>query len=157
MLRYCIVSILSLLLVSLISCSHEGEYSAFRDIDTRGWNRYDTLRFSFPIHDNRAYDLLIETRNNSDYPYQNLYLFVNGKIGNTVLFSDTIQTRLADKEGKWTGSGWGSLYTNQTIYKRHYRFPALHKNYRIEIVQGMRDYSLIGIESAGIHVVPAEE
>lgn len=156
MLRFCIVSMVSLLFISLISCSKQGEYSEFRDIEAKGWNRYDTLRFKFPIHDNQAYDLLIDTRNNSDYPYQNLYLFVSCRLGNSIVFSDTIQTRLADKLGNWTGSGWGSLYTTQSSYKRQFRFPAAHKNYQLQIVQGMRNFDLIGIESVGIHVVPVE-
>lgn len=154
MLRPCIVL---LLFVSLItSCSHQNEYTDFRDIEAKGWNRYDTLRYDFKIHDNQSYDMVIETRNTLNYPYRNIYLFVNCKMGKKVIFSDTIQTQLADKLGNWLGSGWGSLYTVRTNYKHQFRFPKANQQYQIQVVQGMRDFDLVGIESVGLTVSPSK-
>lgn len=137
-----------------VSCSNSDTYSEFRDISAKGWNRYDTLSFSTSLTDAKSYNISLLSRNRADYPYQNVWFFVSCVQDSTTLFSDTVQIELADKMGKWYGSGWGSLFELTTPYKSGIRFPRSKKPYIIRIVQGMRDYDLKGMESVGIHIQP---
>ncbi len=145
-----------LLLLVLSACQFNETYSEFRDFPEKGWNRYDTLFFSPKIETSGNYNLFIDTRNNNLYPYQNLWLFISCKQDSITLFTDTVEIELADKLGNWHGSGWGSLYEYSFPYKMNFHFPVAGKNYTFKIVQGMRDYELKGIESAGFHIEKAE-
>ncbi|MFZ4455907.1 MAG: gliding motility lipoprotein GldH [Bacteroidales bacterium] len=142
------------ILFAVVSCRQDGTYSEFRDIPSKGWNRYDTLFFSPKLDSARAYKITLETRNHANYPYQNIWFFIHCQQDTTVLFSDTVQVILADKMGKWFGSGWGSLYELSTPYKSSVRFPKSNKPLTIKVIQGMRDYDLQGIESVGLTIQP---
>ena len=141
-----------LFLLIFTACQFSEVFSEFRDLPEKGWNRYDTLVFRPQINEQANYNLFIDTRNNNQYQYQNLWLFISCQEDTMTLFTDTVEIELADKQGKWYGSGWGSLYTNATPYKMNYKFPAESKKYTFRIVQGMRDYELKGMESVGFRI-----
>lgn len=142
------------ILCLLVGCTKKEVYSEFRDIPAKGWNRYDTLSFTPNLSASGVYNISLETRNRADYPYQNVWFFVSGKQDSTVIFSDTVQLILADKMGKWSGSGWGSLYELSTPYKQSFHFIKSNKPLVIKIVQGMRDFDLQGLESVGLTMKP---
>ncbi|MDD2798507.1 MAG: gliding motility lipoprotein GldH [Bacteroidales bacterium] len=139
-----------LLLLSMSSCIPSNTFSEFKDIPSKGWNRYDTLFFSVPITTSQDYSMQLNTRNRANYPYQNLWLFISCKQDSVTLFSDTVQVMLSDKMGNWNGSGWGSLYELSIPFKSKIHLNASKKPYYIKVVQGMRDYDLQGVESIGI-------
>lgn len=139
-------------LFAIVSCNQNNAFSEFRDISSKGWNRYDTLFFSPKLDAEKSYKIAIETRNQENYPYQNIWFFIHCQQDSTVIFSDTVRVMLADKMGKWYGSGWGSLYELSTPYKSSVRFPKSNKPLTIKVIQGMRDYDLQGIESVGLSI-----
>lgn len=139
-------------ILTLVSCNTSDSYSEFRDIPSKGWNRYDTLVYSAKVSESKAYTISLDTRNKANYPYQNLWLFVSCHQDSSIVFSDTIQVVLADKMGNWLGAGWGSLYEYSTNYKKSFHFPKSNKPFIIKVVQGMRDYDLQGMESVGIRI-----
>jgi gliding motility-associated lipoprotein GldH len=145
-------SLITLLFFS--SCHFNDTFNQFADIPQKGWNQYDTLAFSPKMEKAGAYDIFIETRNTKLYLYRNVWLFVRCKQNNRTVFSDTLQITLADKTGRWLGSGWGSLYQLSTPYKANFKVDKDMSEYQIRIVQGMRDYDLTGIESVGVRIVP---
>ena len=68
----------------------------------------------------------------------------------TVWKTDTLLLILADKEGKWNGTGWGSLFQSElpigTIAIQH---PG---NSTLKIIHGMQDEILKGINDIGIKI-----
>ena len=152
---YILFPILSLL--SVIACG--GEKPVFEEIETidKGiWNK-NNISFTIPvdgvsIDTLQLYDLQIYLRNNNDYPYSNIYLFVNVTAPSGAIAIDTIQYILADDHGKWFGKGFSKLWDNRFPFYSNIRFPN-KGDYHIEIRQGMRQDELIGITDVGIRLM----
>lgn len=134
------------------ACVEHTVYHSYQSIPARGWSKSDTLVFLVPIPDSlRTLRLTAEVRNESNYAYQNLYLVISHNLQDSTAFqTDTLELTLADKDGKWTGTGWGSLFQTAqpigTAVTRH------RGNYTVRISQGMKDESLVGIRDVGIRV-----
>ena len=145
--------VILLMLFLLSACNHQTVYHSYQHISNEGWSKSDTLFFNVPLTDSTtyAYKLSVEVRNFGNYPYTNLYLFVSHNTSDSAIFvTDTLTCTLADKEGKWRGTGLGSLYQTQFFCKD---LPTLRKGvYTIKINQGMQDALLQGISDVGIHI-----
>lgn len=135
---------------ALFACDKQTVYHSFQSIPAEGWQQKDTLSFSVEVPDSFTYyKLSIEIRNRNDYPYQNLNLSINYQTpDSTSLPTDSLQLTLADKEGKWKGTGWGSLYQSE--------FPVggvqISKSgiYQFKIAYTLPDKVLSGINDIGI-------
>ncbi|OJU54583.1 MAG: hypothetical protein BGN96_12945 [Bacteroidales bacterium 45-6] len=145
----------ALLLVVVTSCDNREAYHQFQDVKNTSWAKADSLSFlidTTSIQPGLAYDIRLETVNNVNFPYQNLWLFVRSNIENEKIFhQDTIQIKLADMYGKWLGSGFGSYYQNSVLLRQRIVFPQ-KRNYKIQVIQGMRDEPLAGIEKVGVKI-----
>jgi len=108
--------------------------------------------FEFEIQDTTIfYNFYINLRNNTDYPYSNLYLFVDSYLADGSNARDTIEVMLATKEGKWLGKGIGKIKESRFFLRRNLVFPNKGK-YSIDIEQAMRGDYLPGIEDIGIRI-----
>jgi gliding motility-associated lipoprotein GldH len=136
---------------ALIACSHEELFFEFHSVKNAQWNREDAAVFEVNIenHANR-YDLSLEVRNDDDYPFQNIWLFVDLKTPEGSVRTDTINADLADIYGKWYGKGL-SLHTLSIPYETGFRFPN-PGIYTYTIRQGMRENPLKGISDIGLKV-----
>ena len=138
------------------ACDKKTVYHSYQSIPTEGWRKSDTLFFNIPVKDSLIrFNLAAEIRNKSNYAYRNLYLVTSHNLeDSTVWKTDTLLLMLADKEGKWNGTGWGSLFQSElpvgTITIRH---PG---NYTFKITHGMQDEALKGINDIGVIVERAE-
>lgn len=143
---------LLLILIVCLSCNNRETYYHFYELQDLKWSKLDTLYFDIDstlIEPNVNYEMTIELANNSDYPYQNIWLYFQDNFsGNNFKYTE-LQYELADPMGRWYGSGFGSLYQVSLNYKEQISFPE-KKNYQLKIVQGMRDEPLFGIEKVGI-------
>lgn len=132
------------------ACDKKTVYHSYHAIPTEGWKKSDTLFFDIPVKDSLTqFNLAAEIRNKSNYVYRNLYLVISHNLeDSTVWKTDTLLLILADKEGKWNGTGWGSLFQSElpigTIAIQH---PG---NYTLKIIHGMQDEILKGINDIGI-------
>lgn len=148
--HYCLLSIL----IVCLSCNNRETYYHFYELKDSNWSKLDTLYFDIDstfIEPNINYEMTIELANNSDYPYQNIWLYFQDNFsGNNFKYAE-LQYELADPMGRWYGSGFGSLYQVSLNYKENFSFPE-KKNYQLKIVQGMRDEPLFGIEKVGIRL-----
>lgn len=137
------------------ACDERDAYHEFRSVKEGSWSRNDTLLFSIDTLSfvaGQPYDIRIETVNNSRYGYQNLWLFVRSNIeSDSVCRQDTLQLQLADAFGKWKGSGFSSAYQVDTLYRQRVVFPK-KKKYRIQVIQGMREEPLLGIDRVGLRL-----
>ena len=98
-----------------------------------------------------TYEIQILLRHTSQYPYQNLWLFVDEYAGDMHIQRDTIEAMLADDYGRWLGNGI-NRYTLPLMYEADYHFIS-KDNSRLTIQQGMRTEWLTGITDVGIKVI----
>lgn len=144
------------ILVLIFSCgclkNKEFVYE-FRDIKNALWSKEDTVRFDVPVTDTVSrFDVFIELRNNNNYPYKNIYLFVSFTKPDGQNRKDTLECRLADDFGKWYGKGSLSLYETDFPYEHAIQFPQKGL-YSYSIQHGMRKGTLEGINNVGIKIV----
>lgn len=140
--------------VCFSSCNNREVYYSYREIKNQEWSKHDTLYFdidSTVINTDVDYNITIEIANNVDYPYRNVWFYVQDNISDTVFQNYSSQYLLADEFGQWYGSGFGALYQMSLVYNKSIRFNG-RRNYRIKIVHGMRDEPLKGIEKIGIKI-----
>lgn len=122
---------LLILAISLISCDNT-VYENYYSFENESWNSDSLKSFDFEIMDTLAtYNLSLNVRHSTDYEYQNLFVFVSGEV------NDTIELMLADKNGKWKGSGISDVREFTHSLKKDRTFSKKGK-YSINIEQAMR-------------------
>lgn len=122
---------LLILAISLISCDNT-VYENYYSFENESWNSDSLKSFDFEIMDTLAtYSLSLNVRHSIDYEYQNLFVFVSGEV------NDTIELMLADKNGKWKGSGISDVREFIHSLKKDRTFSKKGK-YSINIEQAMR-------------------
>ncbi|MFT3751691.1 MAG: gliding motility lipoprotein GldH [Paludibacter sp.] len=139
-------------LLLLTGCTRNDVYFQYNPIAVNGWSKDTAYVFNIAVSDTAAtYNVYVNVRNRGEYPYQNLWLFLKKITPDTIQTKDSIECYLADQRGKWLGSGMGSILEMPVLYQQNVRF---NKSgiYRYEIVQGMRDSILIGINDIGMRV-----
>jgi len=143
---------LLLSLLVLAACDSNTMYHSYLHLPKEGWGKSDTLTFKAPITDSLAsYRISVEVRNRDDYPYSNLYLFISHNTqDSTVFVTDTVKYTLADKSGKWLGTGLGDLYQSASSYT--FVAPRRSGNLTFRVTHGMRDNTLMGINDIGLEI-----
>ncbi len=120
--------------------------------NSAGWNKDSLAVFSFEIEDSTLrYNLLLSSRNLESYPYSNLWLFVEVLSPNSITISDTIEYKLAEANGKWTGKGTGGVYLNQFGYRSNVFFPQ-KGTYTVTVQHAMRNNDLKGLKDIGLRI-----
>ena len=134
-----------------VSCSHKEIFFNYHSFTDAEWYRDIPAVFNVTIDDNsQPYDITVELRNNVNYPFSNIWLFVDYKTPDRNSRIDTISADLADAYGKWCGKGL-SLYNLTIPYKTSVLFPDTG-TYIYSIRQGMRENPLKGISDIGLKV-----
>lgn len=137
------------------SCVSNDTYFQYQTVNPDGWSKDSLYTFDVPISDTVSlYNVYVNVRNRGEYPYQNLWLFMNKKSPDNIDVSDSIECYLADQRGKWLGTGLGAIKEMPILYKQNVKFDK-KGIYRYSIVQGMREDVLIGINDIGIKVEKA--
>jgi len=145
------VAILGLLVFLLFSCDRKRVYEDFFTT-SGGWNKDSIANFKVDIKNTSInYNLMINCRNLVNYPYSNLWLFINIISPDSMAIRDTLEFQLAQPNGKWTGKGTGGVYENQFWYRANIFFPN-SGNYQIQIQHGMRDENLRGLKDIGVRI-----
>lgn len=136
----------------LTACDENTVYHSYQSTPPDGWKKSDTLFFNVPLKDSLAnLRLSVGVRNSSNYPYQNLNILIHYNLeDSTVWKTDTLKFILTDREGKWTGTGWGSLYQSALPLKDCFvKHPG---NYTFKIVHEMKNEQLTGISDVGLKI-----
>lgn len=144
------IAVILLLTGTISSCTRNDVYSKFISIDAPFWHADSALLYDFEITDStRLYNVVVNVRHRADYPYQNMWIFVNQINPDSAIVKDSIEFYLADNRGKWLGKGIGAVYTMPVLINQNYKFTR-QGNYRIELLHGMRDNELAGINDIGL-------
>jgi len=135
------------------ACVHHETFLEYKTLPPQGWNKDSVLTFQVNITDTSSlYNVYINIRNRGEYPYQNLWLFLNIQPPHSTLpIKDTIECYLADIHGKWLGSGVGNVFEMPVLYKQNECFKQ-SGTYTFQIIQGMRNEVLPGISNVGLKV-----
>jgi gliding motility-associated lipoprotein GldH len=138
--------------LTLTSCRYKSLYENTVDIPKGSWNQNFVLKFDIPVQDTENnFNIVFSIRNNDNYPYSNLYLFIDTKAPNGNTLRDTMEIELSNSSGKWLGKGIGGLWQNLIYYRKNIKFPVLG-TYSISVKQAMREENLDGIVDMGIKV-----
>lgn len=147
-------SIFNLLILSgiLCSCDPSRIYEDNFRIPDNEWRRAERARFEVEITDTvSSCNMYINVRNNSQYKYMELWLFVDSYLPKGSVVRDTVKIMLADHYGKWLGHGLGDKYDSRILFRRNIHFPD-PGTYVFEYEQATRDEPLIGIEDVGLRI-----
>ncbi|MDR0613123.1 MAG: gliding motility lipoprotein GldH [Dysgonamonadaceae bacterium] len=149
--RFILAGSTGLLFFFGISCSHNEIFFEYQSFKKDGWNREVAAVYHIHI-DNTTdlFDVSLEIRNNNDYSFRNIWLFVDFQSPGDDMRTDTIGLDLADTYGKWYGKGI-SLYSLTIPYEKAVRFPQKGV-YTYSIRQGMSENPLKGISEIGIRI-----
>lgn len=137
----------------MAACSSSTAYTEYRNLPLTGWDKDSTLVYEVTVTDTLAtYNLILNVRHGQDYPYQNVWFFVeNGLSGQT----DTLEYYLADQRGRWLGNGFGDKREMPCLIGQNVRFSHA-RPYLFRVHQGMREDRLRGITEVGLIVEKQE-
>jgi len=139
-----------LIAVLSISCNQNVYYEKMDTIENETWSMNQKLVYEFDIKDStQFYDIYFNVRNTTDYPYQNLYVFLNNQFPTGKEMMDTLGCNLCDPFGKWYGKGEGRIKENKFLLRKKVRFQK-KGTYVFTVQHAMRDENLKGIASFGI-------
>lgn len=142
--------------LAMAGCGTDALHSDSQAIDSEGWLAEDAVTFEWDVNDTvQACDFFVDLRHNQEYPFSNVYLFLeftfpNGKIGR-----DTLGCDLADERGEWYGSGFGNLVDHRIGFREATSFP-LTGHYSVTIQHAMRLDPLPGITDVGFRLEAAQ-
>ena len=121
-----------------------------KTISNKNWEQESNITFDVSVTDTMTgYDFYIDLRNEASYPFANIYMFVITTFPSGKSARDTVECFLADKTGRWLGTGLGDVLDNHILFKENIRFPNAG-TYRFEFEQGMRKEALPSILDLGI-------
>jgi len=145
--------LLFLLLTGIfISCDSKRIYDEYFTVEKGIWNVRKKAKFDVIISDIISrYNIYINVRNAPDYPYSNLFLFMNTIFPDGHAARDTVELTLADYDGRWLGSGIGSLKFNRFLFQKGFQFRQ-KGTYQFEMEQAMRVSELKGIHDIGLRI-----
>jgi gliding motility-associated lipoprotein GldH len=119
------------LLFVFFSCD-KTVYESHNSFEEKSWDTDSVITFNYNISDTlNSYEMSILVRHTVDYEYQNLFLFLSGDL------NDTIELELADKIGKWKGSGLSDIREFEYLFANNKVF-SKKGNHSINIEQAMR-------------------
>jgi len=118
-------------LVVLFSCK-KPVYQNYHSFPNSGWFTDSIVTFNYTITDTiNTYSLSLKIRHTVDYEFQNLYLFLEQEK------KDTLEIILANKNGKWLGSGIGGVRELKYIFEKQRGF-SKKADYQLTLEQAMR-------------------
>ncbi len=134
----------------IVACDPNLIYHSYYPV-SGGWSRSDTLWFPLVLEEpfEHLCDLSVEIRSTNRYLYQDIHLQVIYNLEDPAIYTTRlIHGEMADREGRWAGSGWGSLY--QSAFPVDTLQPAGKGAYFLGVVHAMEDNVLAGINDVGV-------
>lgn len=153
---YTIISIF--FLVVCFSCNQKEIYFRYQEIKDSEWESGKDFVFivdSNSYQSGELYNIWLEVVHNSSYKYRNLWLDFNFKILTDSIIEKPITKEfyIADKDGLWFGSGFGSSYQISLPIETSVNLSKYGKvGFEIHMSNKMQDTLLVGIEKIGLRI-----
>ncbi len=147
----------------LCSCDKQRFFDEYKEFGGK-WNKDSIVTFNVEQKDTVGkYNLYVTMRNNSKYPYNNLFLIVQmQQPGTNIARVDTLEYQMANPDGTLLGDGFGDVKESRLWYKEKVRFPKAG-NYKFTIQQAVRDANKIpgveeleGVTDVGLRIEKTE-
>lgn len=91
-------------IVMFISCYSSIVFEEYKSFENQKWNTDSVAFFNYANSDTTSKNTIkIKLRHTVEYEFQNLFLFIETDV------MDTVELMLANKEGIWLGSGIGDV------------------------------------------------
>ena len=146
-----------LLLILFTACNNNEVFHDSKLLPEEGWYKENVMQFDYLANDTSSvFNIIVDIRNNHEYPYQNFWIFVQSTSPDSIVYKDTLECVLADNYGRWIGKASGSLFHLPVLFMREIKFPQTG-HYQFDIAQGMRNDTLIGIHEVGLRIEKVEE
>ena len=134
------------------ACDERKVYHKFVEIPGNKWNAKNIIHFDVSITDTvHSHNVYILVRNNANYKYSNLYLFITTASPMGFSVRDTLELVLADQKGRWKGTGAADIYTSRHPFKMNVRFP-FRGIYSFDIQQALWDTDLKNVSDIGLQI-----
>ena len=146
-----------LFVLFLASCEKRGFYDEYKVFEDQTWHTDSIKDFTFFVEDTiKSYNIILRIRHTTEYDFQNLFLFVQ------LDKKDTLEVKLANKEGEWMGRGIGDVREMDYVYKNNFIFSQKNKVvFKIEQAMRYGDFSKIeklnNILSVGVSIIEQDE
>lgn len=148
--------VIGLVIIFFSACDKNRVYDSSKPIENEQWPFQKYVKFDVSIDDTVSlHKIFINIRNNSEYEYKNIYLFLTTRLPNGKKSQDTLLCYLADENGKWLGEGLGDIKDRKLLLKDNLRFPQLGI-YSFTFTQAMRKDIINGIVDIGIRIEKQE-
>lgn len=142
----------SALILLFTACNNNITFNEYKKIDEHIWNKDSSIIFTYNSADTiNHYNVFIYLRHNSEYKFQNLWLFTLSTDPNGNIAKDTLECYLHNNIGEPLGQDYFYIYEMPLVYMQNIKFPSLGE-YKFSINQAMRDSLLTGIESLGLTI-----
>lgn len=136
----------------MTGCSTDTLVDRFNALPDYGWAHHDTTGFEFVVEDVEAYyNDYFQLRITKDYPLSNIYIKAYFYKGDSFLFSNIRRYMLAEKSGKWKGSGLGSTVSYELPLRENHEFQDTGL-YRVEFQPYLRIDTLPAVSDVGYRI-----
>jgi gliding motility-associated lipoprotein GldH len=144
--------LLLLMITATVSCDSNRVFEEHTAMPKGVWNVRTPVLFNVGISDLVArYNIYLNVRNGQEYPYSNLFMFMSTTFPDGHVSRDTVELTLADYDGRWLGSGMGSVKFSKFLFQKGVQFKQAGK-YRVNLEQAMRVNDLKGIYDIGLRL-----
>ena len=129
---------ITLVLICTISCISQGGFTHYESVAKEGLSPRPVV-FSIPpsaVKENPQ-NLFIRLRKNTEYEFSNIFLIAILKVGDQLVFQDTLEYAMAAPDGSWLGDGFTELKESKLWWKKGIKIPA-KRPVQIEISQAIR-------------------
>jgi len=136
----------------LLSCKQRQVFEKYKKIPDYIWNLHYEVPFEFEIKDTSSiYNVYLNIRNASIYPYSNIWLFVDKQNPQGVQTRSRYEFVLANPDGSWKGDGLGDIFDNHLLLEQAIRFQ-MAGTYTYTFQHCMRMDNLPAIMDIGLEV-----
>ncbi|MCX6284529.1 MAG: gliding motility lipoprotein GldH [Bacteroidetes bacterium] len=140
------------IILVLLSCNTNRFYRETHRIPDGKWETKDKVSFSVNIPDtSKRFSLYIHIRNDVNYPFANIFMFLDTRFPDGRIARDTVECQLADYDGRWLGTGTGSIKYNRFLFQKGVKFKQ-KGSYSFSFEQAMRTSELNGIRDVGLEI-----
>ncbi|MDR0692756.1 MAG: gliding motility lipoprotein GldH [Prevotellaceae bacterium] len=134
------------------ACTAPATFEQHVKLHNDQWLKDSAINITLPITDTlSAYALIVDLRNNNDYPFRNIHLFVEVVSPTGVTACDTVEYELSDVQGRWLGKRGSYWIDHRLLYRPVVMFSDTG-NYTFGIRHGMRADTLLGIGAVGLRL-----
>lgn len=136
---------LSLLLVlALTACSDAPMYEKVYSFKNQEWKQNEKMKFVVDIQDtSKVYDFTVLVRTTTDYPYNNLWVFMKSIAPDGSTGREPFQIPISHPDGTWVGTKSGSTVETPLYFKS--RKMPLKGKYTFILEQGITDSKVTDI------------